>query len=205
MSPPGDPRPPKLRLFVAVEVPDSVRAELEEAVAPLRAEVPGLRWTSIEGWHLTAAFLGAVEPGLLPQVETAVGRAAAGSTPFSLRLTGEAGTFPGGVLWAGVAPAPLLDELAASLRVRFAALGRPPDERPFHAHLTLARSGRGSRLPDDLVERYAGPSSPWTVRTLALMRSRLAVGGARYEVWREYSLGEAFDPPHLPTDRTSVR
>ncbi len=197
-------RAPKLRLFVAVDVPEHARAELETAVAPLRAAVPGLRWTSSEGWHLTVAFLGAVEPAALPPVETAVGRAAAGSHPFTLRLTGEAGTFPG-VLWAGLEPAPLLDELAASLRVRFAALGRAPDERPFHAHLTLARAARGSRLPEDLVERYQGPNCPWTVRSLALMRSRLAVGGARYDLHREYQLGEPFDPPQVPQSRTDVR
>lgn len=188
-------RAPRLRLFVAIDVPEQVIAEVDEAVAPLRTGVPGLRWTATDAWHLTVAFLGGVEASALADVERAVARAAAGSHPFTLRLSGTAGTFPTGVLWAGLEPAPLLDELAAALRVHVAALGLPGEDRPFRAHLTLARTARGTRLPDDLVERYEGPCSPWTVRSVALMRSRLAVGGSRYEVCERFGLGEPYPRP----------
>lgn len=184
-------RPARLRLFVAVDVPENVAAEVESAVAPLRSSAPGLRWTDSGNWHLTAAFLGSVEEPLLSRIEDAVARAAAGSHPFALRLSGEAGTFPG-VLWAGLEPAPLLDELAAALRVHGAALGLPGEDRPFHAHVTLARTARGTRMPENLVDRYEGPRSSWTVRSIALMRSRLAVGGAKYEVCRRFELGAPF-------------
>ena len=188
-------RPPRLRLFVAIDVPEQVVAEVDQALESLRTGTPGLRWTAPDAWHLTVAFLGGVEAGMLPDVERAVARAAAGSHPFTLRLSGTAGTFPNGGLWAGLEPAPLLDELAASLRVHIAALGLPPEDRPFRAHLTLARTARGTRLPDDLADRYEGPRSPWTVRSVALMRSRLAVGGSRYEVCERYGLGEPYPRP----------
>jgi RNA 2',3'-cyclic 3'-phosphodiesterase len=191
----GGSRSPRLRLFVAVDVPEQVTEEIEAVITPLRAAAPGLRWTETGSWHLTAAFLGGVEASLLDKVTSAVARAAAGSHPFTLRLSGTAGTFPGGVLWAGLEPAPLLDELAAALRVHAAALGLPGEDRPFHAHLTLARSARGTRLPDDIVERYDGPRLPWTVREIALMRSRLAVGGARHEIIERFILGEPFSRP----------
>ncbi len=191
----GAGRSPRMRLFVAVDVPEQVTQEVEAAIAPLRASAPGLRWTEADSWHLTAAFLGGVEASMVDRVISAVARAAAGSHPFTLRLSGTAGTFPGGVLWADLEPAPLLDELAAALRVHAAALGLPGEDRPFHAHLTLARSARGTRLPDDLVERYDGPRLPWTVRSIALMRSRLAVGGARHETLERYILGEPFSRP----------
>jgi 2'-5' RNA ligase len=181
-------------LFVGVGLPEQARTDVEEALAPLRDSAPGLRWTDPETWHLTLAFLGGVERPLLDSVKAAVAKAAAGSAPFTLRLSGEAGTF-GGVFWAGLEEAPLLDELAAALRVHFAALGRPPEDRPFHAHVTLARAAKGTRLPEGLVERYAGPRPVWTARTVALMRSRLAVGGPRYEVCQEYGLGEPYPPP----------
>jgi 2'-5' RNA ligase len=188
-------RPTRLRLFVAIDVPDHVASEVEAAIAPLRASAPGLRWITSGAWHLTVAFFGSVDAPLLPQIEAAVARAAAGSHAFTLRLSGTAGTFSGGVLWAGLEPAPLLDELAAALRVHAAALGLPGEDRPFRAHLTLARTARGTRLPEDLVERYDGPRSPWTVRSIALMRSRLAVGGAKYEICRRFELGVPFPPP----------
>lgn len=194
MQVPG-PHSPRLRLFVAVDVPEQVSQEIEAVIDPLRAAAPGLRWTQPDSWHLTAAFLGGVEAGTVDKVVSAVARAAAGSHPFALRLAGTAGTFPGGVLWAGLEPAPLLDELAAALRVHAAALGLPGEDRPFHAHITLARSARGTRLPEDIAERYDGPRLPWTVRSVALMRSRLAIGGARQEVLQRFALGEPFSRP----------
>jgi 2'-5' RNA ligase len=185
-------RPVRLRLFVAIDVPEPIAREVEGAIGSLREGAPGLRWTDGDTWHLTVAFFGGVDSSLLERVTDAVARAAAGSHPFSLRLTGAAESFSGGVLWAGLEPAPLLDELAASLRVHAAALGLPGEDRPFRAHLTLARSARGTRLPDDLAERYQGPRTAWTVRSVALMRSRLAVGGPRYEVYERFELGEPY-------------
>ena len=46
------------------------RAELATAVASLHA-LPGavdLRWTAVEGWHFTLAFLGNVDEELLPEL-----------------------------------------------------------------------------------------------------------------------------------------
>lgn len=179
-------RPARLRLFVAVSVPEGVRTAVDQAVAPLRADAPELRWTDAEGWHLTVWFLGSVEPDRMPEVEAGVARVAATGHPFTLRLSGAAGTFPSGVLWAGIEPAPMLEELAQGLAMQFGG----EMERPFHAHLTLARTSGGVRRPPkQLAERYEGPTAPWTVRHLVLMRSRLAVGGPRYQVCNEWPLG----------------
>jgi RNA 2',3'-cyclic 3'-phosphodiesterase len=181
----GAERPARLRLFVAVTVPESIRDAVDQAVSPLRIAAPELRWTDPEGWHLTIWFLGGVEQDRVPEVEAGVAQVAAGGHPFTLRLSGAAGTFPSGVLWAGIEPAPMLEELALGLAAAFSS----EVERPFHAHLTLARTGSGRRSPPELAERYEGPTLPWTVRHLALMRSRLAVGGARYEIVRQWPLG----------------
>jgi len=58
-----------------------------------------------------------------------------------------------------------------------AEFGRPPEARPFHGHLTLARVTRGS-LRDLLGEPAA---ARFDVRTVRLVRSRLGPGGARYD------------------------
>ncbi len=181
----------RLRLFVAVSVPDPIRVAIDEAAAPMREAVPGLRWTDPESWHLTLAFLGGVPREQIGPIERAVGETAASAHPFTLRLSGAAGVFTGGsggVLWVGLEDAPMLEELAAGLRRGLGAVAPAVDAQPFQAHLTLARSTPNQRIPGDLVERYAGPRHPWTVRRLALMRSRLAVGGARYGVWAEWPL-----------------
>lgn len=179
----------RMRLFVAVDVPDGVRAEVETAVAPLRQLAPSLRWTEPSQWHLTVAFLGGTKPALLDGVRNAVGAVAAEAHPFTLRLSGTAGTFRGGVLWAGLEEAPMLAELAGALHDRLAPLGFDLGDEPFQGHLTLARASRGDHRTTEVAERYRGPRSPWTVRGVALMRSRLGIGGSRYTTTQRWALG----------------
>ncbi|MCU0296846.1 MAG: hypothetical protein MUD05_12475 [Candidatus Nanopelagicales bacterium] len=50
------------RLFVALWLPDAVRAELDTALAALHARYPELRWQPPVRWHITLAFLGDREP-----------------------------------------------------------------------------------------------------------------------------------------------
>lgn len=181
------------RLFVAVEVPSAVSEAVVDATAPLRAGATELRWTRPEQQHLTLAFLGHVPVAVVPQLEAALAAAAAPVPPFSLALDGTAGTFGGRVLWARLAPAPELDELAERVRANLAGVDGLPasarDDRPFHAHLTLARPReRRGRLPRGLAGRYEGPRATWRVDRLVLMRSDLRRGGARYAVESAWEL-----------------
>ena len=49
-----------MRLFLAVDLPDSLRRGLGELQARLRANLTGWRWVRPEGIHLTVRFLGEV-------------------------------------------------------------------------------------------------------------------------------------------------
>jgi RNA 2',3'-cyclic 3'-phosphodiesterase len=178
---------PRLRLFVAVEIPQGVRRAVDAAATPLQRRASDAKWTSPAQWHLTLAFLGWVDADRLAAGERACAAAAAGVAPFELKLDGIAGTFGGRVLWAGLEDAPGLEALALHVREELAAAGFEVEERPFRAHLTLARARRGGRLPRGLAEEYQGPTARWTVDRLVLMRSRLQRGGARYSIeaaWR---------------------
>ncbi len=168
------------RLFVAVAVPAEVRARLDEALVGLRQRWPTLRWTKPEGWHLTLAFVGDAQEHQARTVSGAVAEAAAHTGSFEVGLTGTLGTFGQRVLWAGVAPSEGLAALAGRTRAALAARDVDCDERPFSAHLTLARvRGRG-RLPGEEPD-WRGPRSRWRVTEVRVMRSVPAAGGPRYE------------------------
>jgi 2'-5' RNA ligase len=74
------------------------------------------------------------------------------------------------------------------------ATGDRPDDRPFKAHLTLARIKElrpeaGRRLGEALAEtRFA--VNPWDVQEILLMRSHLSAAGARYETVHRSALAE---------------
>jgi RNA 2',3'-cyclic 3'-phosphodiesterase len=112
--------------------------------------------------------------------------------PFELAL-GERGKFGGGshvrVVWLGVSigAAPLA-ELAGEVEARCRAAGLPPEDRPFKAHLTLARSGGrsgGAPLPDLPPPPALGP---WEVMEFVLYESRLGRGPAVYAPIERFAL-----------------
>src|SRR5262245_7741364 len=70
------------RCFVAVLLPERVRAGLAAVCAELRGQTRGLAWVREDNLHLTLRFLGNVEPGMLPHVRTAVMTAAGAVEPF---------------------------------------------------------------------------------------------------------------------------
>lgn len=188
-----------LRLFVAIELPDSVRHALGDACDALVAASPAntLRPVRPEGIHITLKFLGAVAESQVPAVRDAIAGAVAGVAPFELR-TGDPGSFGGPrnlrVAWVGVdGDVAALGALAAKVEAALQPIGFTPETRPFAAHLTLARV-RDDASPGDrqavhraIVELNV-PRQTIPVREIALMRSTLQRGGAVYDAIARFPL-----------------
>jgi 2'-5' RNA ligase len=146
-----------------------------------------LKWVRPESMHLTLKFLGDVDPARVPEIEAALAAAAGAAPPFSLNARG-IGVFPGmrkpRVLWMGLEGQ--LDRLAAlqaAVESELARVGFPAEERPFKAHLTLARIKAPLRIPLSealLSEAGEGESGPFPVERICLFRSELRPAGAVY-------------------------
>jgi 2'-5' RNA ligase len=163
------------RLFVAVWPPDDVVAQL--AALP-RPELPGVRWTTPDQWHVTLRFLGEADPDdaadRLARAELASATAELG--PRVSRLGSGVVTIP----VAG------LDRLAAAVD---AAFDEPPDHR-FRGHLTLARVRRGRSPPGLLGEPF---QARFPVDDVTLVVSTLSPHGARYDVIGRWVARGAWD------------
>src|SRR6266404_2970242 len=125
------------RLFVCLELPESIRQRLAEIDPHLR----GVRWLEPRQMHLTLSFLGNVSGETQERLMEKL-RAISWKS-FFLPLVG-LGTFPSKgwpkIIWIGVGTGhPHLFQLHK--RVQEAALGAglEPELRPFHPHVTLAR------------------------------------------------------------------
>ncbi len=154
------------------------------------------RWVRHEGLHLTLRFLGATPEDRRPAIEDALAVAAAGVVRFPVRLAGS-GAFPSPsrprVLWIGVEDgAEQLRELAASISRELEPLGYPLDDRPFAAHLTLARTD-GLRSGPPTAAALARSAAEWSTTFVAdrvtLFESHTGGGPARYEPLLEVRLG----------------
>jgi 2'-5' RNA ligase len=187
-------------LFVAVDVDRETRDAAERLAATLRRAHPGvdraLRWVDVANLHLTLRFLGerddaeALQHVLAPSF----------SEPrFFLEWTAPGWLPPHGrprVFCVDMgAGAECLHRVAGELSARLQSLGVPPEDRPFTAHLTLARvrdgadpavigplrrlvSGLafapGRQVPVDNVVLYESRLSPKGPTYVPLLRSRLA-------------------------------
>lgn len=170
------------RLTVAVEVAEPARAALARAVAPLRANQPGLRWTDPDWWHIPLAFLGGVTAEQAEKIDVAVGEIAERVAPFQLRLDGGAGLVRGRMLYAGVQENRHLHNLHRQVVERLTVAGFVVDAFDFVPHNPIVRAPIGARLPSGLLGAFRGPTVTWTVRRLVVLRSRLRVGGVAHVV-----------------------
>lgn len=178
-----------MRLFVAVW-PDAATLGVLSALA--RPELPGVRWTRPEQWHVTLRFLGDADPGA---VAARLAPAVDGLTAVAASMGPACALLGRNVLHVPVAG---LDSLAAAVAEATADLGRAPRPGPFHGHLTLARA----RRPLDLRSLVGRPaSSAWSVCEVTLVSSVTGRSGSRYDVVGRWATqapsagGESGTPP----------
>ena len=184
-----------MRLFVAINLPEEVRAAVREAVRPLEERGLPARWLDPDSYHVTMKFIGEVRPGSGEEHVEVLRRVCSGYRPADLRLE-EVGAFPSlrrpSVVWVGVDPTPQLRALKHDLEHGYASLGVDRETRAFRPHVTVARahddaSAGEFRALEDLA-RQIDVDAAFTARHLDLMRSRLKSRGAVYSVEREVPL-----------------
>lgn len=183
-----------MRLFVALDPPPSFGSALDEALREIRPIAPQERWSPVEKLHLTLAFLGHRPGDLVAIIREALSPAVARHAPFSIRVAG-AGTFGRGqrarVLWLGVDGGEALSGLQSSVVSALEAIDYH-EERPFKAHLTLARARdpRGSRALASAREALATLDlGSFSVREILLYQSELSPRGAHYTRLAAFPLG----------------
>lgn len=157
-----------MRLFFALWPDAAATAALADMAAEL-AQLTGGKAVAAAKIHLTLAFLGDVEDARRGQVHSAASRLRCKA--FDVVLD-HAGSFRGArVAWAGsLVPAPGLIELQGALAGELRGCGFPPDERPYAAHVTVAR-----KISRPLARRPIAPIQ-WRARELSLVRSELGKG-----------------------------
>jgi len=133
------------RYFLALSLPPEIRLAVDDWRAGL--ELPG-RPVPPEKLHVTLRFIGPADRIGIERIMAALSTAGLGSG-FSYRIGGLGG-FPNPrkatVAWAGLEDRGELSRLAGIADEAAAEAGFGYEERPFRAHLTLARI----RPPSDL-------------------------------------------------------
>ncbi|HTS17229.1 MAG TPA: RNA 2',3'-cyclic phosphodiesterase [Verrucomicrobiae bacterium] len=187
-----------IRTFIAIDIPDDVRAVIEEGQARLKRAHVGVKisWTKIDNLHLTLQFLGYIGEETVEPIKSALQSVAKRYQPFDLAVHG-AGAFPNEsrprVLWVGCNDAESkLKTLARTVQEAMQPLGFAPEHREFSAHLTLGRikipraDAALTRALDSLKNTAFGTLR---VEAIHLFESQLHPDGSIYTTLSTHTLG----------------
>jgi RNA 2',3'-cyclic 3'-phosphodiesterase len=174
-----------LRLFVAMDLTEQVRAYVREFCEKLRHACPAAKWARVEGMHVTLKFIGEARDENVNAIRSALARIHS-PAPVHMAFRG-AGFFPSAkrprVFWVGIAASPNLSEISKEIEQGLIPLGIEPEKREFHPHLTLARleTHRGLDPLHDALRQARDPDFG-SVQTheFHLYQSELLRGGAQY-------------------------
>ncbi len=181
----------QVRSFIAIELPDKVKAGLTQLETELKLSKPSsVKWVDPSSIHLTLKFLGNIAVGRVSEITRAMELAAQGISPFHLEVKG-LGVFPNlkrvQVAWVGIGgEVDKLGQLQQRIESNLAPLGFTTESRPFTPHLTLARL-RDRASPDErqrfgqlITSARFEAAHTIEVDSVNLMRSQLTREGAIY-------------------------
>jgi RNA 2',3'-cyclic 3'-phosphodiesterase len=185
-----------MRLFVALEIPSTVRENLAELLKTLRAVSPQTRWVRPENLHVTLKFIGEVPEAKLSAIQNSL-MGVRSDRPVTLDFQ-RLGFFPNEkhprVFWAGIETSADLKTLAADIESAMEKLGIPREQRPFSPHLTLARF-EPRRLPEKLrtaiQENAARDFGSLRTSQFHLIESNLKPSGAEYTTVESFRFAAA--------------
>jgi len=167
-----------MRLFIAIELPKDVVAEL----ARLQKEIDLFGLRQVKEFHLTLKFLGDVPDSKIERVKEALRTVK--FKPFRAELS-ETGVFPNPsyvrVVWAGVKADEIL-QLQKQIELEFEKLGWGRD-KDFKPHLTLARVNfvKDKEALSKKLSSLKAKRIQFEVSEFKLIQSTLTPNGPAYE------------------------
>ena len=180
-----------MRLFVALEIPASVREDLAELIREMKAIAPKAKWVRPANLHITLKFIGHIALEKLDAINASLETVRSGAA-VTIEFRG-LGFFPNEkrarVLWAGVEASANLTVLAGDVDRALTTVGFAAETREFKPHLTLARfDSTGIPPPLSKVVERNDTRSFGTLRagTFHLIQSKLKPTGAEYTTLRSF-------------------
>ena len=130
------------RLFIGI--PISTQNSIDVAVNYCKTilKLDNVKWVPSDNYHITLKYLGSTEESIINEISQRISAIADQTRSFQIELFG-IGIFPNRqnpkVLWIGCGENEMLSALYQEIELKMNNLGFESENRPYHAHLTLAR------------------------------------------------------------------
>lgn len=183
-----------IRCFIAVNLNDAVREDIESSISALRTGKWDVKWVPGRNLHITLKFLGNIPEESVGRIIDKLSLLSSTHQRFSVGFRG-VGVFPGikkpRVVWIDIIDHDKLKKLQEQIEVSMSALGFERDARLFSPHLTVGRlrSFKGADALIGEIEKLSGRDfGNIEVEKISLMRSDLKPAGAQYTALAEFRL-----------------
>jgi RNA 2',3'-cyclic 3'-phosphodiesterase len=184
-----------MRTFIAIDLDESIKKELDALINELRTLPTNIRWTHSKGMHLTLKFLGETKEVQRPAVMELLENITAFSESFILNFRGT-GWFPPGnrsprIIWAGCQENENILSLQQTIENNLEKLRFQREKRTYHPHLTLGRvrsSKNIHKIVDELIRQKDKDFGSMKVTKITFFQSKLKPTGAEYQVLSEHKL-----------------
>lgn len=183
-----------MRSFIAINLDDSLRSEIDRATVGLRSGKWDVKWVSVANLHITLKFLGEISEDALQGMGETLSSIASQHESFALKLKG-VGVFPDKrrprVIWIDILESEKLIKLQEQVEDNLVTIGFTKEDRRFSPHLTIGRikssAGKESLLKavETLKDKDFGNIG---VNKVSLMKSDLKPAGAQYTAIAEFYL-----------------
>ncbi|AIF49647.1 RNA 2',3'-cyclic phosphodiesterase [Pelosinus sp. UFO1] len=186
-----------MRLFIGIELPEQIIAELHSLQNLLRKKVRRGRFPSKHNLHLTLQFLGETSENRIEDIIRLLQTVAKVNSPFKLSFNAHLGSFghknPVRVVWVGVkGEMEVLLQLQTSIVGRMQELGFPAETRGYHPHVTLARDvdfiDKDFLLDQEEGEFDIGQLSCFNIDHFCLLSSNVEQGKRIYNIVETFKL-----------------
>jgi 2'-5' RNA ligase len=182
------------RIFIAVKI--DTGENLLNMISNLKTGLKDerIKWTEIENFHITLAFLGDTEEDKIKAINKMLKYACGGSGEFEIVIKG-AGVFKNfnnpRVIWTGIQPSEKLNQLYESIKSGLKDTGISLEERNFSPHLTLGRikSIHNNDALKTLIPGYSNLElQKQEIKEVILYESLLFHSGPVYKPLRRFAL-----------------
>jgi len=176
----------EIRTFIAVDIPQNIKMELDKLIVGLRSLAPDIRWVRASNLHITLRFLGEIPQDSIASLEKSIEESIKDTNKFNISLTGIGG-FPNlrrpRVIWVGVGDGnEKLMELADRVESACRSAGFGQADKPFSSHLTIGRvkyPGGLERLISN-IEKSDFSTASFEIPEAIIFKSDLLPSGPKY-------------------------
>ena len=182
-----------MRLFVSIEIPEDIKRKIQHFQDKLKVNFANAKWVKVSNLHITLKFLGEAAEERADDIISKLEEAVESFSPFEVSLAG-IDVFPNArnpkVLFLKIASGfQTLSSLASDIDNKLGIIGFKKEEKPFRAHITLARFRSFKKTDASFaVKNEINGVFKFRVKKISLIQSTLIKNGPVYKCLKLISI-----------------